>query len=91
MLTNEVDQTNFQVRYKRGEKEKIKETRVYGILTNKQVGHIPSIDIYFSEEQNYFIKDTYIFKSLPKSTNGQLKIDLDKEMKNAIERTDFSR
>ena len=46
------------------------EKRIFGILTAKQVGHIPNVQISFTEDEENFNRDTYMFKSLAPS--GQI-------------------
>ena len=65
---------NLQPKYRRGELVPLKESLIFGIVTRYQVGHIPSIDVCFTEDEQTFIRDTYLFKSL-KSMGLQSKIE----------------
>jgi hypothetical protein len=53
-----------QPRYRRGPLVPLREKVVFGILTRDQVGHIPSVDVCFTEDEETFLRDTYLFKSL---------------------------
>ena len=71
-----------QLKYRRGNREKTIEKRIFGVLTKHQVGHIPNINICFNDEddqgQNAFGMDTYAYKSLSK--DGILEVDYDSEL-----------
>ena len=54
-------------RYRKLDQISLKEKRIFGILTAKQVGFIPNVQISFTEDKENFNRDTYIFKSLPPS------------------------
>lgn len=56
-------------RYKRGEMVPINEKRIFGILTPYQVGYVPGVDICFTEDEDTFVRDSYIFKSVVSSSN----------------------
>lgn len=51
-------------RYRKEGKTQLREKRIFGILTKSQVGFIPSVDICFTEDEQTFQRDTYIFKSI---------------------------
>lgn len=55
------------------------------------MGHIPSIDICFTEDEENFIKETYIFKSLTVKDGGKSIVDREKEIKRLVELNDFSK
>jgi len=54
----------IQPKYKRGEMTPWRETLIFGIVTRYQVGHIPSIDVCFTEDEQTFIRDTYLYRAL---------------------------
>ena len=37
---------------------------IFGIVTRYQVGHIPSVDVCFTEDEKTFIRDTYVYRTL---------------------------
>ena len=51
-------------RYKRELQTPLREKRIFGVLTKNQVGYIPNVDICFTDDEQTFLRDTYIFKSL---------------------------
>ena len=51
-------------KYKRAEISRLSEKRIFGILTAHQVGHVPNLQISFTEDEENFNRDTYLFKSL---------------------------
>ncbi len=63
-LRLEFNKTSFKPRYWRGEMIPVREEVIFGIVTRSQVGHIPSVDICFTENEYTFVRDSYIFKSL---------------------------
>jgi len=54
-------------KYKKVQQAPIKEKRVFGILTAKQVGYIPNVQVCFTEDEENFNRDTYAFKSMETS------------------------
>lgn len=54
-------------KYMKIDQIKLSEKRIFGILTAKQVGHIPNVQISFTEDEENFNRDTYMFKSLAPS------------------------
>lgn len=73
-LEHMVDENNYgfssesKVRYKRGVQIPLKEKRIFGILTQFQLGYIPSVNICHTEDDESFVRDSYVFKTL-KSKN----------------------
>lgn len=55
---------NLQPKYRRGELVGLKEPLIFGLVTRNQVGHIPSVDVCFTEDEQNFIRDTYLYRSL---------------------------
>lgn len=55
---------NLQPKYRRGELTGLKESLIFGLVTRNQVGHIPSVDVCFTEDEQTFIRDTYLYRSL---------------------------
>ena len=53
-----------KAKYRRGALEPLRESMAFGIMTKSQVGYIPSVDICFTEDEETFLKDTYVFQSL---------------------------
>jgi len=56
----------------------LKEKRIFGILTAKQVGYIPNLQVSFTEDEENFSRDTYSFKSVPVS--GLISLNLKDEI-----------
>ncbi len=54
----------MQPKYRRGEILPLKEKLIFGIVTRYQVGYIPSVDICFTEDEENFIRDSYLFRPL---------------------------
>ncbi len=58
------------------------EKRIFGVLTKRQVGHIPNINIFFNDVDDFgqsaFGMDTYAYKSL--STDGFVDVDFAAEL-----------
>lgn len=54
------------------------------------MGHIPSVDICFSEDEENFLRETYIFKSLNRYDNDMASYSYTEEMKKIIEVNDLS-
>lgn len=59
--------------------EPLREKRIFGLFTARQVGHIPNLQTYFTEDQTVLNRDTYTFKPF---LGGQtsVRIDLDSEI-----------
>ena len=55
---------NLQPKYRRGELVPLKESLIFGLVTRNQVGHIPSVDVCFTEDEQTFKRDTYLYKAL---------------------------
>ena len=47
-------------------------------MTAHQVGHVPNLQISFTEDEENFNRDTYVFKSLDK--NSKVYIDVESEI-----------
>lgn len=76
-------------RYKRIRTEPLREKRIFGIATAKQVGHVPNLQISFTEDEENFNRDTYTFKQLISvdkgstnvtNENSSIKVDINKEI-----------
>lgn len=63
-LEVEFDGDNPKSKYRRGDMRPLRESLIFGVLTKHQTGYIPSVDICFVEEQERYLRDTYVFKSL---------------------------
>lgn len=51
-------------KYKLIETEPLREKRIFGVAVACQVGHIPNLQISFTEDEENFNRDTYTFKQL---------------------------
>ena len=51
-------------KYKRISRDNIFEKRVFGLVICEQVGYIPNVQISFTEDEENFNRDTYLFKPL---------------------------
>lgn len=60
---------NDKTRYRQGQKTVIREKRIFGVLTTYQLGFIPNLDVFCTEDEENFIKDSYIFRSLLCNSN----------------------
>ena len=70
-----------QFKFKRGKLEPLYEKRIFGILTAHQVGYVPNVKVNFTENEETFCQDTYVFKSLiPFKKKAYTDIDLNDEM-----------
>lgn len=65
-------------KYKRISILPLREKRIFGILTAHQTGHIPNLQISFTQDEENFNRDTYLFKSL--APDCSISIDVDKEI-----------
>lgn len=79
-------------KYKKVSSAPLREKRIFGLMTAHQVGHIPNLQISFTEDEQNFNKDTYLFKTI--SQDG-ISVDIDKEIYkqngiNEYERADIS-
>ena len=59
--------TETKEKYTKMVETPLKEKRIFGILTAKQVGYIPNVQVSFTEDEENFSRDTYAFKSVPVS------------------------
>lgn len=102
-LKLEFDRKSERPRYRRGEMLPLNESLIFGIVTRSQVGHIPSVDISFTENESTFIRDSYVFKSLVSSNlhkqqqlenvfnnSEHVDINVEKEIKHLREYGDYS-
>lgn len=76
-------------RYRKIAQETIKEKRVFGIMTRRQVGHIPNVQVSFTEDEENFNRDTYTFKQV--TVNGSIHMDVDKEIYKQVGVNEFHR
>ena len=79
-------------KYKKVSSAPLREKRIFGLMTAHQVGHIPNLQISFTEDEQNFNKDTYLFKTI--SQDG-ISVDINKEIYkqngiNEYERADIS-
>lgn len=89
-LSMECEGDQSKVRYRKGEKSYIKEKRIFGIMTNFQLGYIPSLNVYQTEDEENFMKDVYVFKSLIEDQGDSISFDYDSEMQRIDFLNDFS-
>ena len=94
---------NLQPKYRRGELVALKESLIFGLVTRNQVGHIPSVDVCFTEDEQTFIRDTYLYRALrshglqrrPETQNTEngsegVTINVRKEIQRVREYSDFT-
>lgn len=68
-------------KYRRIDRHELMEKRIFGIVTAKQVGHIPNTQISFTQDEKTFNRDTYVFKPLLSSDDGpEVVLDFEAEM-----------
>lgn len=51
-------------KYKIISQSEFREKLIFGIVTANQVGYIPNVNVSFTEDEENFNRDTYVFKSL---------------------------
>ena len=76
-------------KYRKVETLKLSEKRIFGILTKYQVGFIPNLQISFTEDEENFNRDTYLFK--PLIDDGVTSVDVDDEIYKQNVVNDFER
>ena len=71
-----------QVRFHRGQLKPINEKRIFGILTRDQVGYVPKVKVNFTENEETFCQDTYLFRSLIPGSDSEadVKVDFNQEL-----------
>ena len=72
-----------QTIFHRGELKPINEKRIFGVLTRDQVGYVPKIKVNFTENEETFCQDTYVFKSLveqSKDSEAAVQVDFNDEL-----------
>ena len=70
------------LKFQRGKLEPLYEKHVFGVITAHQVGYVPNVKVNFTENEETFCQDTYVFKSLvqpdlSKETYAEIDIDIE--------------
>ena len=69
------------LKFQRGKLEPLREKRIFGVLTTRQVGYVPNVKVNFTVNEATFGQDTYAFKSLVQGPDQALaEVDLDDEL-----------
>lgn len=65
--------------YQRGKVTVLKEKRIFGALTNDQVGYISNVSVNFADEGEVINKDTYVYRTMDPA-DGLVKVDVEEEL-----------
>jgi len=77
----EVSEVDIRDKFKKVSSRPIIEKRIFGIMTARQVGYIPNLQISTTEDELNFVRETFMFKTLtPKNLVDSAEIDLDNEI-----------